>query len=190
MNVTAIARLVARLATWTVIGLAAFALAVGVFIPRLAGATPYAVLTGSMRPALPPGTLAIVRPVPTEQIRTGSVLTYQLESGRPAVVTHRVIAQGVSTTTGEPVFRTRGDANPGPDPGWVRAVQVRGTVWYAVPLLGYPASVLTGDQRELIIAGAAGALLLYAAVMFTGAVRDRRAASVATTPRRAAGAER
>ena len=61
-----------------------------------------------------------------------------------------------STTTGEPVFRTRGDANPGPDPGWVRAVQVRGTVWYAVPLLGYPASVLTGDQRELIIAGAAG----------------------------------
>ncbi len=67
-------------------------------MPRLGGATPYTVLTSSMEPEYPPGTLVVVRPVPIEEIGIGDVITYQLESGEPTVVTHRVV--GLSTTLG------------------------------------------------------------------------------------------
>ncbi len=70
-------------------------IAVAVVVPRLAGARPYVVLTGSMRPGMPPGTLVVVRPVDPRSIGVGDVITYQVASGEPDVVTHRVVAQGL-----------------------------------------------------------------------------------------------
>ena len=70
-----------------------------------------------MKPSMPPGTLVVVRPTPVDEIGIGSVITYQVESGEPTVVTHRVVAQGIGAT-GEPVFRTQGDANDVPDATW------------------------------------------------------------------------
>lgn len=161
-----------RLALWLVAGTALAALALGVLVPRLAGATPYAVLTGSMRPDLPPGTLVVVRPVEPADLATGDVITYQLESGRPAVVTHR-IAEVRATLTGEVEWRTQGDANPIPDREWVRPEQVRGELWYAVPWLGRAGFLLTGDQRQLAVRVVAGGLALYAAVALLGSLRTR-----------------
>ncbi len=55
----------------------------------------------------------VVRPVDPESIQTGDAITYQLESGKPAVVTHRVVSQGFDGN-GEVVLRTKGDANEDP----------------------------------------------------------------------------
>ena len=46
-------------------------------------------------PASAPGSVVVVRPVDPADIGVGSVITYQLESGEPEVVTHRVVEQGV-----------------------------------------------------------------------------------------------
>ena len=62
-----------------------------VVIPFVLGAQSYTVLTGSMRPGFEPGTLIAVRATDPEEIRIGDVITYQLEPGRPEVVTHRVV---------------------------------------------------------------------------------------------------
>jgi signal peptidase len=148
------------------------AVAGAVLVPRLGGATPYTVLTGSMRPALPPGTLVVVRPVPAEQLGIGSVITYQVESGKPTVVTHRVVGTGVDAK-GEPIFHTRGDANEVVDRTPVRAVQVKGELWYAVPHLGRLSNLVSSERRKLARRIAAGGLGLYALAMFGGAVRDR-----------------
>jgi signal peptidase len=148
------------------------ALAVDVVVPRLFGATPYAVLTSSMRPSLPEGTLVVVRPVRPESVGVGTVITYQLRSGEPEVVTHRVVAQAVDGA-GVPTFRTRGDANDVADPGWVKPVQVKGEVWYAVPQLGRLHAALSGREHQQLVYLAAAALLAYAAAMFVGAVRER-----------------
>ena len=144
-----------------------------VVVPRLAGATPYAVLTGSMRSDLPPGTLVVVRPVAVEDVRIGDIVTFQLTSGDPVVATHRVVAIG-SAGSGERTFQTQGDANDAPDPDWVRPVQVKGRVWYAVPYLGHANDLLNGEQRHLAVLLTAGGLVAYACFMFGGAVRDRR----------------
>jgi signal peptidase len=162
------------LVSWCVLLVAGGALLVSVVVPRLAGATPYTVLTSSMEPTYPPGTLVVVRPVPVEDIGVGDVITYQLESGRPAVVTHRVVAVGASIGSGKRTFTTRGDANGADDPAPVRPVQVRGVLWYHVPFLGRVSTALDGDQRQLATYGVAAGLLGYAALMFASSISTRR----------------
>lgn len=157
---------------WVVLVVAGGLLLAAVVIPRLTGATSYEVQTDSMRPALPPGTLVVVRPVDPDEVGVGTIITYQLESGESAVATHRVAEIGINNATGERTFRTKGDANDGVDPEPVRPAQVRGEVWYAVPYVGHLNAQIT-DSRLLL--AAVTVLLGYAALMFIGAARDRRA---------------
>lgn len=161
-----------RVLSWAVIVIGVALLAVAVVVPRLGGATPYVILTGSMRPAMPPGTLVVVKPVPAAALEVGSVITYQLHSGVPDVVTHRVVAVKVDGR-GHRSFVTRGDANPSPDPAAVYPVQVKGERWYDVPYVGYATSLLTGPQRRVATVAAATGLFLYALLMFAGAAAGR-----------------
>lgn len=147
-------------------------LVAAVVVPRLSGATTYTVLTGSMSPAYPPGTLLVVRPVPLTDIAVGSVVTYQLESGKATVVTHRVVE--VSTLDGETVFRTQGDANPTPDRAWLRSVQVRGVVWYSLPHAGRLSSLLNAQQRALGTRVLVCSMFVYAAYLIAAGRRERR----------------
>lgn len=158
---------------WLVILGIAVILTVAVLAPRLSGATPYAVLTGSMQPAYPPGTLVVVKPVDPDRIRVGDVVTYQLESGRPAVATHR-ITDITHNLAGETRFTTQGDANESADAEPVRPAQVRGRLWYSVPYLGYVNDVITVSQRQWAVLIVALGLIGYAAAMFVAAFGERR----------------
>ncbi|CAA9352017.1 MAG: Signal peptidase I [uncultured Nocardioidaceae bacterium] len=149
-------------------------LVIAVLVPMAAGGKAYTVLTSSMSPALEPGSLAMVRPVDTENIGVGSVITYQLQSDKPEVVTHRVVTMGLRED-GSPVFRTKGDANPTPDPEWVRPVQVIGSVWYAVPYVGRLNSLMTPQHRDQLIRAIAVSLMAYGLFELLVAARDRLA---------------
>lgn len=158
------------------IGLLLVVLGIGVLavgIPAAFGATPYSVLTGSMIPTYPPGTLIVTRPTPVDEIRIGDALTYQIESGNPAVVTHRVIEIVQDSNGGDPQFITQGDANPAPDSPPVKPVQIKGTVWYAIPWLGYANQWVNGDARKIVIPVIVAALFAYAAWMVLSGIRDR-----------------
>jgi signal peptidase len=145
-------------------------------LPTLVGGSAMTVLTQSMEPGLPPGTLVVIRPTPVDDIRVGDVVTYQIRSGESAVVSHRVTAKTYSD--GELTFVTKGDNNDAVDPEPVREVQIRGTLWYSLPLLGWVNSILNGANRTVVLAIVAGGLFLYAAASVAGAVRDRRRATV------------
>ncbi|TIC85516.1 signal peptidase I [Nocardioides sp. GY 10127] len=153
--------------------LAGSALVLAVGLPAVSGAVPYAVVTGSMTPTIAPGALVVVRDVGTGSIGVGDVITYQVASDRPDVVTHRVVAQTVGPD-GRTWLRTQGDANPVPDAAWVRPEQVRGKVWYSVPLLGRLSLLLDHQQRRLAALGAATWLFGYAAVTLVRAWRHPR----------------
>jgi signal peptidase I len=161
--------------SWMVMLGAGAALVAGLLVPRLAGATPYVVETGSMRPELPPGTLVVTRPADPSTIGLGDVITYQIVSGESTVVTHRVVETGIDAS-GEPRWRTQGDANDVVDERWVLPVQVQGKRWYAVPFLGHATSFVSGQQRQVITFLAAAGLIGYALRMFRSARRDRRPA--------------
>ena len=151
--------------------------AVAVVVPRVAGATPVTILTTSMEPTLPPGTLVVVKPVAVSDIHVGDVVTYQIRPGQSSVISHRVLAI-THTTTGGLTFTTKGDNNAFVDPP-VIADQVRGVVWYSVPLLGYVNSALDQGQRSWIIPAIGILLLGYAGYLAVrgavAAVAKRRA---------------
>lgn len=148
-----------------------------IVVPKATGSMPLTVLTQSMEPTLPPGTLLVVRPTPIDGIRVGDVVTYQIVSGQPAVVSHRVVSVS-SSSDGERTFVLKGDNNAEADPAPVTAVQIRGVVWYSVPEIGIVNQVVNGS-RGWLIPTVAGVLLTYGAVMmtagFVSAARRRRA---------------
>ncbi len=164
---------VGQVIAWSIILAVGALLVVSVLIPRIVGATPYTILTSSMEPAMPPGTLVVVKPVDTDQIGVGEVVTYQLESGQSTVVTHRVAAVGL-TAKGETVFTTQGDANDVADEKPVRPVQIRGERLYFVPYIGKVTTVVTSSQRGVATVVIVLGLFGYSASMLVGAARDRR----------------
>jgi signal peptidase len=148
----------------TVLSAAALLLAVGValatvVVPRLMGASPYTVLTASMRPTWEPGTLVIVDPIDPAAVEIGDVITFQLEPGIPDVATHRVV--GVNVTGDGRSFVTQGDANDSPDAEPVLPEQVRGRVAYAVPWMGHVNSAINSDTRSDLLVLGAVALIGY-----------------------------
>lgn len=157
---------------WLVILYAAAAVVLAVVIPRLIGATPYTILTSSMTPRMPPGTMVVVKPVQVTSIGVGDVITYQLFSGQSTVVTHRVREVRIDAR-GRYTFITQGDANPVADVRPVRPVQIRGVRAYDVPYLGYAELMLSGKQRSGLQTGIVVALLAYAVAMVGGTFRDR-----------------
>jgi len=148
-------------------GLLAFVVLVGVLVivvPAATGSTPMTVLTGSMNPTYPPGTLVIVQPIDAQDVRIGDPITYQIESGKDAVVTHRVIAIN-NSTSGDVSFITKGDANGAADALPVQPVQLKGKVWYSIPWIGYLNNLVNGDNRGWIVPVIAIGLFLYAGYM-------------------------
>lgn len=148
-----------------------------IVVPAVAGATPLTVLTGSMIPTYPPGTLIVIKPVDAKDIRIGDPVTYQIESGKPGVVTHRVISI-TSSSDASTSFITKGDNNGAPDAKPVVQAQVKGEVWYSVPWIGYVSTAMNGENRGWIIPVIAVGLFLYAGYMIASgiasAARKRR----------------
>lgn len=161
-------------------GLFAFVLllaALVIVVPAATNSTPMTVLTSSMEPTYPPGTLIIVKPTDPQDVRIGDAITYQIESGKAAVVTHRVI--GVSSSSAGGVsWTTQGDNNDVADAAAVIPDQLRGKVWYSVPWIGYLNNLVNGDARGWIVPTIAVGLFLYAGYMLasgiSGAARKRR----------------
>lgn len=151
---------------------------IAVGVPKATGSIPLTVLTSSMEPHLPPGTLIIVKTVQTDDLRVGDIATYQIRSGRPEVITHRITAVNTSST-GERTFTFKGDNNSDPDAEQVLPEQVQGELWYSIPLLGYASVALNGIDRALVVPIIAGLLLLYSAASMTSgltqAIKTRRA---------------
>lgn len=148
-------------------------------LPAAVGGMPLTVLTSSMEPGLPPGTLIVVKPTPVQEIRVGDVVTFQLRSGEPTLVTHRVIERSVSSN-GDVALVTKGDNNDLPDDP-IREIQIRGTLWYSFPWLGWVNNALNGEARSWLVPLAAGCLFAYAGYLVISASvassKKRKAAS-------------
>lgn len=144
-----------------------------VVIPFTLGAQSYTVLTGSMSPALEPGSLIAVRTTDAERIRTGDIITFQLRSGEPEVATHRVVGVGFDAD-GRRGFITQGDANDLVDEGIVLPMQIRGVLVYAVPWLGYLNVWATPVVKSLLVTVIGVAIIVWGAWMLLRDAMARR----------------
>lgn len=123
-------------------------LAVG---PRTGQYRTLTVLSGSMAPEYPKGSLVIDTPQRVEKVRPGDVLTFHAPTDDRRVVTHRVVrVLDDPAGTTQPVVETKGDANPDVDP-WQARLE-GDTAWrarIAIPYLGYALMFLHRAGRGL-----------------------------------------
>ncbi|MFB8368067.1 signal peptidase I [Pseudarthrobacter sp. NPDC055928] len=164
------------------LSLAVLAALVLIVVPRVSGSYTYTVLTSSMAPAYSPGTFLVVRPAPFESLRVGDVITYQMESGRPDVITHRIVAVS-STQKGERTFITKGDNNSLEDDKPVLEVQVKGKLSYAVPYVGFLATAAAQSGRDDVLRYIAIGLVGYGVItLVRGWAASRKRNSSASHP--------
>ncbi|GAA4806083.1 signal peptidase I [Tomitella cavernea] len=160
------------IASWLLLFAAVAVLLALVVVPRVTGSTAYTVLTGSMRPGLPPGTLIVSEPTPPADLKAGDVITFQPYSGNPEVVTHRI--DGIFyDAEGRMRIYTKGDDNNARDSWVLQPEQVRGRLLYSVPHLGHLNNLLGQTSRSTLIYVIGGGLLIYAAWTGTAGLRDR-----------------
>lgn len=111
--------------------------------------------TGSMAPAIPAGSVAVVQRVPASEIAVGDVVTIDRDGQLP--VTHRVTSVVDGPSPDERILTMRGDANEADDPHPYTVSSGR-IVLLAVPALA-PVVVAFGNPLVL------GGVTLAAAVL-------------------------
>ena len=149
-------------------------LTASVILPKLTGSSSYTITGRSMEPSIGQGSLIVARSAPPESVRIGDVVTFQLESGAAAVATHRVVGF-TFLPNGERAFVTAGDNNAGEiDAQPVRSAQLRGVLWYSIPLIGRVNALVTGEARSWLLPLAVSGLLGYGAWMVMSGIIDRR----------------
>jgi signal peptidase len=153
-----------------------------VVLPAAAGAQTYTILTSSMKPGLPPGTFVVVERQAAADLHVGDVITFQLASGEPEVVTHRIVKVMVDSK-GARTFVTQGDSNAVADSRPVRAAQIRGKVWYAIPFVGWIAGIRSTSVGLLALSIVGWSLLVVGATVIVTSLIDRHRRGP-TRPRR------
>ena len=89
------------------------------------------VYTGSMEPAIPVGSIVVIKPANPNTLKVGDIICFKIESESSTTVTHRII-----NITDEG-FITKGDANEDPDKWIVKKENIIGKVIAVIPYLGY-----------------------------------------------------
>lgn len=121
-------------------------------LPYAFGCRPYAVLSGSMEPKYPVGSLIYVKPVGPEEIRLNDPITFTLPGGGTTAATHRVVAIDPEAKT----FTTKGDANTAADQPIPFSRLIGRASSFSVPYFGWLSIFIRTRQGML----AAGCLIL------------------------------
>ena len=148
----------------TLILLAVIASCLPLTLPRLLGYEIYEVVSGSMEPEIPIGSVIYVKEAEPEGIREGDIIAFRSGS---SVITHRVIQNKL--VEGE--FVTKGDANAGEDLRAISYSELIGFVAYHFPAAGRLMALYTSTVGKVyvILVAACGAMLN----MLAGRLRGR-----------------
>lgn len=124
------------------------------FVPKAMGMGTFAVLSGSMEPTLPVGSLIFTQPCGgIGDIRAGDIVASRAGD---VFVTHRAVS--VDDTAGTLI--TRGDANKVPDETPVEMANVVGKVRLHIPMLGYLLMAVQTKAGRVTVCLAAAAVLI------------------------------
>lgn len=104
-----------------------------VAVPHLLGYEQYVVVSGSMEPAIPVGSLVMAKPVKPAELQVGDVIVFYTERHIDTPVTHRVVENRID----EREVITKGDANAANDINPVLYENIDGKVARHIPRIGF-----------------------------------------------------
>lgn len=133
--------------TKILIVLALAGMAAAILLPKLLGMQPLVVLSGSMEPSYPVGSLIYIEDIKGKDIKEGEVLTFKKNMGNGETnVTHRVVRVDLENS----LLYTKGDANNAEDATPSSFEDIVGKPAFTIPYLGY-ISVYLGSQSGRIV---------------------------------------
>lgn len=136
-------------------------------VPRIFGYHIYSVVSGSMEPAIPVGSLVYIQEGAPEDMQEDDVIAFYGARDSNAIITHRVVENRV--VMGE--FITKGDANQTEDMNPVPYSNFIGKVVLSIPVMGGLAQMLTSMTGKLIAVFVIGIALI---LEVTASVLDRK----------------
>ena len=120
----------------TILVIVVVLLAFSVSLIRIFGFEVYGVLTGSMEPKYPVGSLIYVKEINTDKLEVGDAISFKLSEN--VIATHRIVEIVASEVTpGAMSYRTKGDANDVVDSSLVEEADIIGKVVFCLPKMGY-----------------------------------------------------
>ena len=134
-------------------------------IPKLAGYDGYVVVSGSMEPNIPVGSIVYSKEVDPALLRSGDVIVFIDETRGSTPITHRVVSNNPFTKS----IITKGDANANQDANPVSYDNVIGLVTMHIPRVGFTAAMFTTRLGKLV-----AALILLEAWLLTEVGRRLR----------------
>lgn len=144
--------------TGTVLLVLLVAACIPLTVPRFLGFQIYSVITGSMEPFIPVGSLVYIKSIEPEDIQEGDVIAFYGAGDSASIITHRVVENRVFM--GE--FVTKGDANQEEDMNPVPYADFIGRVEHSFPRVGALAELLTSPVGKAAAGGLiAAAILLH-----------------------------
>ena len=136
-------------------------------VPRVFGYQIYTVVSGSMEPEIPVGSLLYIQKEEPEGIEAGEVIAFYGAAESGAIITHRVVENRV--VMGELI--TKGDANEREDVRPVAYGNVIGKVVLSLPGVGLVAEKVTSREGKMV---AGGVVVLAVVLQLLGGWMGRR----------------
>lgn len=130
---------------------AVIAICAGLVVLRVFGLSPYIIVSGSMEPALPTGSIAFIDTW-NRAGNEGDIVAFRTGRGMQGViVTHRIVKEHW-----DGLLTTKGDANAQADAGVISRDDIIGTCLFRIPRAGRLAAQLCGPRGGLVILWIAG----------------------------------
>lgn len=136
-------------------------------LPGFFGYHMYHVLSGSMEPEMPVGSLIYVKEGRPETVKEEDIIAFYGSLENEGIITHRVLKNNVVSGT----FRTKGDANEKEDPLPVPYENYIGSVVFKLPCIGMVLTCMTSLYGKL---AAVGVVLLGVILNVAGSYRAKR----------------
>jgi signal peptidase I len=154
-------RIVGTFLEWFVFGvlIALYAIVLSPNLPTKKYISTYIVSTGSMKPKVEPGSIALIKQTDTKQIKKDDIIIFTSPKDPNQTILHRVFA--VKQKGNGVEFETKGDNNNAPDNWTVPESSIKGMYFGTIPLLGHPAAFLKTPKGFLLLFGIPALILVF-----------------------------
>lgn len=125
-------------------------------LPKVFGYHIYTVISGSMEPEIPIGSLVYVKNLPPEEVQADEIIAFYGAMDDGAIITHRVVSN--SKIMGE--FITKGDANKTKDMNPIPYNNYIGKMVLSIPKAGGMVQTLATMQGKIAAALVIGLAML------------------------------
>lgn len=125
-------------------------------LPKVFGYQIYTVISGSMEPEIPIGSLVYIKKIPPKEVKTDEIIAFYGAMDEGAIITHRVVSN--SEIMGE--FITKGDANKTKDMNPIPYHNYIGKMVLSIPKVGGMVQALATFQGKIAAVSVIGLAML------------------------------